>query len=137
MGYVDLNAIDERHRQVHGDLVNWGRWARPRLGYATSPMFRMAVALARSREQDEAGIRPVDARAAERVEVVMRRLGGVKRRALAWYYVSQGPVAGALRACQCSDHTMLALLLSQAREDVRVFLTVDSHQGEACRIATA
>lgn len=91
--YVDFNVIPEAHGEIHGRLLNWASWCRPRhdSGYGdTSPMFRMYRSTARARREYGAtthvSVNKIEAQAMEKA---VQALPQKHRAAIRWSYVDR------------------------------------------------
>lgn len=110
---IDFNRVPEDQFPIHDRLVNWGIWCRPRWGSAVSPMFKMAISMARARDGRDQP-RQVDELDAKAIQAAFSKLSGRERRALSWCYVTQGSVKKAEVMCG-TDKRGLYDLICQAR----------------------
>lgn len=117
---IDFHRVLPQHQELHGRLVNWGRWCNGTGAPSVSPMFRLYRAPARSRgaEASWSGV-AVDGADAQRVARFMGMIPEKQRKALAWCYVK--PVSPKRAAAELEvtlEH--LACLVHEGREQLLI-----------------
>lgn len=84
---IDINYVEDKHRDIHARLINWGRWAAGRPVYQTCPMFRQFYR-SNSRQWHPVEVSaPVDSLDAAKIEKAVVALPAPHRRAMVWFYV--------------------------------------------------
>lgn len=138
--YFDFHAVATHHRRIHNRLENWALWSEVRMRALVCPMFRLAIAKARARQQ---GVpRPViDPADALEMDRSVSRLPELHRSVICWCYLERDAPASARRRIGCSYERLHGLLhdsrqlLKMGAE--RMVIALDSRQTQVYCAALA
>jgi hypothetical protein len=124
--YIDFHAVESGHRRIHNRLENWALWSEVRMRALVCPMFRLAIAKARARQQGvpRPAIDPVDALEIDRA---VARLPELNRDVICWCYLERDAPARARRRLGCSYERLHELLhFSRQMLKIRAVVALDS-----------